>query len=655
MTAAAGIEVGGSHIAASGANKAPGAVAHEALRTGASSHGFLTAAAPQAESFRAGWQSQLAQLGLPKEALANVESEAEENGSTTVPSGSMPTTSQVAQGGTNPKVSPASSVASLLPGREMGKAGGEAQSPEPSQDALRVTDGLRVMEFARPQTVLPVQPQRAGSGKSDGVSTEQESHSANAIRPSHTVKEARPKSATVAVLPPTEQPAVIAAPVPVVPVALVAPASPVTPVAVRTPGSIHAFEQKPESTPENPTLPARNAPLQVDDSMPLPRQNTLQQEPTGEATSTARDAVVATVEAGNSEAGVRDSAAKVGDTAAIENAPKQPRTGSGEGLALAIPAYAAEPTMVEPSMPPALQSDPGLNSAPIIAHGREATTTLPANDAGDDRVHLAAASNHPLQSAVTPYLTDSSAPAQQPLPDGAGLVKAAAAVRLRPQRGSGGLDLTTSAGHLAQGPGNTPVSGEFALVRDGAGVRGGGVTNTGTATASPAPTGPDSRETFATLDAGGAAQPVWLHAGAHQAEAGFEDPALGWIGVRADASGGGVHAELLAGTADAVQSLGAQMAGLNAYLAEHHTPVETLTLSATGSGWAGLEGGMQQGAGEQRGQQPAETVQTGLVSDSSSERTPLPAPASQSPIMPVGFDAGAPPAWARGGRISVMA
>ena len=27
--------------------------------------------------------------------------------------------------------------------------------------------------------------------------------------------------------------------------------------------------------------------------------------------------------------------------------------------------------------------------------------------------------------------------------------------------------------------------------------------------------------------------PTWLHAGAHQAEAGFQDPTLGWIGVRA--------------------------------------------------------------------------------------------------------------------------
>jgi len=55
---------------------------------------------------------------------------------------------------------------------------------------------------------------------------------------------------------------------------------------------------------------------------------------------------------------------------------------------------------------------------------------------------------------------------------------------------------------------------------------------------------------------------------------------LGWVSVRADLGTGGIHASLVPATADAAQALGSHMAGLNAHLAERHTPVETLTLAA---------------------------------------------------------------------------
>jgi flagellar hook-length control protein FliK len=65
-----------------------------------------------------------------------------------------------------------------------------------------------------------------------------------------------------------------------------------------------------------------------------------------------------------------------------------------------------------------------------------------------------------------------------------------------------------------------------------------------------------------------------------QAEAGYQDPALGWIGVRAEASGGAVHATLVPQSSDAAQALSGHMAGLHTYLAENRTPVETLTLAS---------------------------------------------------------------------------
>ena len=64
--------------------------------------------------------------------------------------------------------------------------------------------------------------------------------------------------------------------------------------------------------------------------------------------------------------------------------------------------------------------------------------------------------------------------------------------------------------------------------------------------------GTAAEETFAAMDAGTeVGTPGWIHAGGHTAEAGFEDPALGWVGVRADLSGGNVHAALMPGSAEA--------------------------------------------------------------------------------------------------------
>jgi hypothetical protein len=89
------------------------------------------------------------------------------------------------------------------------------------------------------------------------------------------------------------------------------------------------------------------------------------------------------------------------------------------------------------------------------------------------------------------------------------------------------------------------------------------------------------REPFAALDAGTAAvTPTWIHAGAQRAEAGFQDPALGWVGVRAEASGGSMHAALVPGSAEAAQTLAGHLAGLNAYLASEHSPVAAVTVAA---------------------------------------------------------------------------
>jgi hypothetical protein len=171
--------------------------------------------------------------------------------------------------------------------------------------------------------------------------------------------------------------------------------------------------------------------------------------------------------------------------------------------------------------------------------------------------------------------------------------------------------------------------------------------------------GAGSSETFAALDAETATgTPTWIHAGAQRAEAGFQDPALGWIGVRADGSGGGVHAALVPGSADAAQALGGHLAGLNAYLAEQHTPVESLTLVApeSRSAEAGMDQsasqGMYQGAGQNSGQGGYAEPQS---------NTPASSPANTAAVLQEisvpagGLDATGHAATPGGVHISVMA
>jgi hypothetical protein len=100
------------------------------------------------------------------------------------------------------------------------------------------------------------------------------------------------------------------------------------------------------------------------------------------------------------------------------------------------------------------------------------------------------------------------------------------------------------------------------------------------------------RDPFTALDAESAAPPAtWIHAGAHQAEAGYLDPALGWVGVRAEAAGNTLHAAIVPGSPEAAQALGGHLAGLNTYLAEHHGQAANLTMAPpeNGQGGSGLD------------------------------------------------------------------
>jgi hypothetical protein len=90
--------------------------------------------------------------------------------------------------------------------------------------------------------------------------------------------------------------------------------------------------------------------------------------------------------------------------------------------------------------------------------------------------------------------------------------------------------------------------------------------------------------------------PAWTHAGTAKVEAGFQDPSLGWIGVRATTDSSGVHAAVLPSSSDASRMLGGSMADLGAYLTEQHHSVESLTLAPPSSAEAGNTGGSYDGA-----------------------------------------------------------
>jgi hypothetical protein len=171
--------------------------------------------------------------------------------------------------------------------------------------------------------------------------------------------------------------------------------------------------------------------------------------------------------------------------------------------------------------------------------------------------------------------------------------------------------------------------------------------------------GSSPAETFAALDRDtGVGTPGWIHAGAQQAEAGFQDPALGWVGVRADMSAGGVHAALVPGSPEAAQALGGHMAGLNAYLAEQHTPVERLTLAAPEGRNAdpgadqGASQSMHQGAGQNAGQGRSPESQPNTLVNAQ----PIPAQVSHQRAAQSGaLDTTVQSARSVGTHISVMA
>ena len=130
-------------------------------------------------------------------------------------------------------------------------------------------------------------------------------------------------------------------------------------------------------------------------------------------------------------------------------------------------------------------------------------------------------------------------------------------------------------------------------------------------------TTPAAREAFSEIDNSSPPDAVsWTHVDAHRAEAGIQDPGLGWIGVRADRSAGQIQATLVPGSTDAAQALGGQMAGLNAYLTEAHTHVQSLRIAQPEGQQSAFSAGSGQGQGT--GQSPEQGMSQNPGKDNAS-------------------------------------
>jgi len=155
------------------------------------------------------------------------------------------------------------------------------------------------------------------------------------------------------------------------------------------------------------------------------------------------------------------------------------------------------------------------------------------------------------------------------------------------------------------------------------------------------------QSTFAALDtATPLPSTLFTHAGLRHAEAGYLDPSLGWVGVRAEISGGALHAAVLPASPQAADILGAHLPALHTYVSQQHGIESTIDMSWQNNTNAG--GGFQQSSHQDS---------YASAQDDPTASVPRSAPASVTPPGSfASFDAAGAPPPASGGRyISVLA
>ncbi len=174
----------------------------------------------------------------------------------------------------------------------------------------------------------------------------------------------------------------------------------------------------------------------------------------------------------------------------------------------------------------------------------------------------------------------------------------------RPQEPSSGIHrASTSAGAA------TPSAGSLNLVPAGTipGLHGavGDGANGRLATEGRGST-PASRDLFSEIDRSGSPAPAALTGNSRMVAVGVEDPAHGWLEVRAGGSSGQVTASLNAASPEAHAALHAQLAGMSAYLAEHDIGLRSLEITSHAGGGSSHLAGGDTGQGAPAGAQSGE-------------------------------------------------
>ncbi len=143
-------------------------------------------------------------------------------------------------------------------------------------------------------------------------------------------------------------------------------------------------------------------------------------------------------------------------------------------------------------------------------------------------------------------------------------------------------------------------------------------------------------ESSSAIDAG-ASQPAarWALAGTHRVEAGFDDPSLGWVAVRAQASAGTIHAAVVPSSAEAAEVISSHLGSLNAHLATEGFPIQQVSLLTPEGGYSQsmAQGNRQQH--EQGGHEQPQHSQAGGASSLSHVPQNTPVTESTSSMMPI--------------------
>lgn len=164
---------------------------------------------------------------------------------------------------------------------------------------------------------------------------------------------------------------------------------------------------------------------------------------------------------------------------------------------------------------------------------------------------------------------------------------------------------------------------------------------------------PRGADVFAALDGDSAPAATWVHAGPQRAEAGYLDPSLGWVGVRAEVSANALHANIVPATAEAAQMLNTHLAGLNAYMVEHHAAAVSMGTPDTSAWGSGAHAG--QGMGHESAS--ADNAGRGSAQQSSHDATPSVSSSigrARQGSTTTGIESGVP-AMRSGATISLMA